>query len=284
MDRIDGALARWPVRERATLEGDERIDRALSGAAHGMGTGSEPDLLRSPLPASAGERLGQIPGRWWSALGGVAAVAAIAGGLFVGLPRGTSSDAGGLVATQPGGARPLHAEASPPSRTTLDDRGVDPADLPRALSNDRRVTGPAASRPGAAQRTAAPDPGAMTDLPKAGLGDPPSSDTLQPAAAVAAGSGLAGGPDSVPLRPSTGAIQSALGVAGRAARACLASSDPPSYATVTFRSDGSVSDVSVSGDAVGTPAESCIRGALSRARVPAFAEPSFAAPLTVRPN
>jgi hypothetical protein len=280
MDRIDGALARWPTRERAAFEGDEMVDRARRAAP---ATGAAADVLCAPLPASAAERLGGIPGGWWSALGGISAVAAVAVGIFIGLPRGTANDTAG-VGARPGATPSLQAEAPPAPRVSVDDRGVNPADLPRAASSDRRVTWPAAGRSGTAPKPAAPDPNAVADLAKDAPGSPASPDALQPAAAVAAGSGLAGGPDSVPLRPSTGAIQSALGVAGRAARACLAAGDPPSHATVTFRSDGSVSDVAVSGDGAGTPAEGCIRGALSRARVPAFAEPSFAAPVTVRPN
>ncbi|MGO9833856.1 MAG: hypothetical protein ACLP1X_06550 [Polyangiaceae bacterium] len=281
MDRIDGALARWPTREQAALEGDEMVDRARRGA---LATGAAAaDVLRPPLPASAAERLGAIPGGWWSALGGISAVAAVAAGVFIGLPRAATNDTAG-VGARPGATPAVQAEAPPAPPVAVDDRGVDLADLPRAASNDRRMTWPTAGRPGTAPKPTAPDPNAVADLPRGAPGSPASPDALQPAAAVAAGSGLAGGPDSVPLRPSTGAIQSALGVAGRAARACLAAGDPPSHATVTFRSDGSVSDVAVSGVATGTPAEGCIRGALSRARVPAFAEPSFAAPMTVRPN
>jgi hypothetical protein len=89
---------------------------------------------------------------------------------------------------------------------------------------------------------------------------------------------------TVPLKPSLGAIQGALGTALPAARACLGPDDPISRATVTFRSDGAVASVSVSGGAAGTPAEECIRSALMRARVAPFAQPTFTAPATVRPN
>jgi hypothetical protein len=53
---------------------------------------------------------------------------------------------------------------------------------------------------------------------------------------------------------------------------------------VTFRSDGSVESVSVTGNAAGKPAEACIRAALMKAHVAPFAQPSFSAPATVRPN
>jgi hypothetical protein len=53
---------------------------------------------------------------------------------------------------------------------------------------------------------------------------------------------------------------------------------------VTFQSDGSVQSVSVSGGAAGKPAETCIRAALMKARVPPFASPTFSAPATIRGN
>jgi hypothetical protein len=175
----------------------------------------------------------------------------------------------------------------------VDQPGIDPSDLPRVAANDRRATPPAAAHASGAPKVGILEPTTPTtgtpttgtEVPKGAPGAGATApDSLQPAAAVAAGSGLAGGPDSVPLRPSMGAVQSALGVAGRAARGCLAAGNAVSRATVTFRSDGSVSDVSVSGSAAGTPAEGCIRAALAKAQVPPFAEPSFAAPVTVRPN
>jgi hypothetical protein len=69
-----------------------------------------------------------------------------------------------------------------------------------------------------------------------------------------------------------------------AARVCLGPDDPISHATVTFKSDGSVEGVSISGGALGKPAEACIRAALMRAHVPPFAQPIFTAPATVRPD
>jgi hypothetical protein len=68
------------------------------------------------------------------------------------------------------------------------------------------------------------------------------------------------------------------------ARACLGPDDAVSHATVTFKSDGSVQSVAISGGAAGKPAEGCIRAALSKARVQPFVQPTFTAPATVRPN
>lgn len=87
----------------------------------------------------------------------------------------------------------------------------------------------------------------------------------------------------LPDKPSTGAVQAAVGSVMGGARACVAGQDGPSRATVTFGSDGRVQSVSVSGPAAGTPAEACIRAALSKARVQPFARSSFSVGATVRP-
>jgi hypothetical protein len=52
---------------------------------------------------------------------------------------------------------------------------------------------------------------------------------------------------------------------------------------VVFGSDGAVQSVAVSGWAAGKAAEACIKGALGKARVPAFAEATYGATVTVRP-
>jgi len=292
MDRIDGALSRWPVRERTPLDLDETAEAIASRAHWGVGgvggvggtggadLGPDASLLRAPLPATILERH-RTGGGWWTALAGIAAVAAVATGIFVGTTRNTANETSGVEVRAP--ATPS-VRRSPP-QAVADDRGIDPSELPRVGIGDRRTAPSGAARAaGGASKVASGPVGAAADVPKAVADDSRPSDALQPAAAVAAGSVLAG-VDSVPLRPSMGAIQSALGAAVRTARACLAAGDPPSQATVTFRSDGSVADVTVTGDAAGTPAGNCIRASLSRgARVPPFAEPTFAAPVTVRPN
>jgi hypothetical protein len=89
---------------------------------------------------------------------------------------------------------------------------------------------------------------------------------------------------SVPQKPSQGALQGALGAVMPTVRACLQPDDPISRATVTFDSSGAVTSVSVSGFAAGGPAEACIKSALGKAKVAPFAEPSYAASFTIRPN
>lgn len=87
----------------------------------------------------------------------------------------------------------------------------------------------------------------------------------------------------LPDKPSTGAVQAAIGAVMGSARACVAGQDEPSRASVTFGADGRVQSVSVSGKAAGTPAEACIRSALGKARVQPFARPSYSVGATVRP-
>ena len=101
----------------------------------------------------------------------------------------------------------------------------------------------------------------------------------KPAAAVTDGTPSAG---NVPQKPSQGAITGALGAVLGGARACVGPDDPISRATVTFASAGNVTSVTVSGGAVGKPAEGCIKAALSKAKVAPFAEASYSAPVTIR--
>jgi hypothetical protein len=89
---------------------------------------------------------------------------------------------------------------------------------------------------------------------------------------------------SMPARPSLGAIKSAVGAVLPAAQGCLDGDAPISYANITFRSDGSVAAVAISGWAAGKPVEACIRRALSGARVPPFRQATYAVPATVRGN
>jgi hypothetical protein len=84
-------------------------------------------------------------------------------------------------------------------------------------------------------------------------------------------------------RPSAGAAQAAVGAVLGAARSCIAGHPRPSSATIVFGSSGEVSQVSVGGEAAGTPAGGCIESALKKARVQPFAAPTFSLAVTVRP-
>ena len=91
-------------------------------------------------------------------------------------------------------------------------------------------------------------------------------------------------PGSVPQRPSQGQVAGAIGSVMGAARACLGSDEPVSHATLTFQSDGTVKSVSVTGFAAGKSQEGCIKGALSKAHVDPFAEATYPATISIRPN
>ena len=87
---------------------------------------------------------------------------------------------------------------------------------------------------------------------------------------------------SVPQKPSQGAVTGALGAVLPSARACLGPDDAVSRASITFTSAGTVQSVGVSGGAAGKPAEACIKGALSKAKLTPFAEATYTANITVR--
>jgi hypothetical protein len=89
---------------------------------------------------------------------------------------------------------------------------------------------------------------------------------------------------NVPLKPSAGAVAAGVGVVMAPARSCLSAGDAVTYAAVTFGSSGTVSSVAISGSAAGKPAEGCIKAALGRAKVPAFAQPNYTQRFPVRPN
>ncbi len=95
-------------------------------------------------------------------------------------------------------------------------------------------------------------------------------------------------PGSVPLKPSQGAIQGAL--RRRRSRPRAPASTPttrmlPRQRSPSSSRSGEVSRAwSISGGASGKPAEGCVRGALMKARVTPFAQPTFTSSTTVRPN
>jgi len=267
-----------------------------------------------PVPAVRDEKRDEkrdqkTRGSRWVAISSVVAAAAVAAGVFFGMQRTdrAPSPAAVTVAVAPPptpvAAQPaaVPATASP---LAAGDRGIDPASLPPAsagTASTATLRGPApsvaAAKPGAAPAAPTTDPALVAVVPTATAAPTASAslkDLMQQAAGVtssptatAATTSPAEGlpaPGSVPLKPSQGAIQGSLGAALPSARACLGPDDPISHATITFKSDGSVQSVGVSGGAVGKPAEACIRSALSKARVAPFAQPTFTATATVRPN
>lgn len=267
---------------------------------------SAPAVPSAPRPSpSASNRPS-----WLMVSGLVAAAAVVA--LFVGMrhPGNESPVQVTVVAPPPVTAAPTTATTAAPQASHAPlDQAVDPSTLPPADTAGGARSAPAAAiaaasptKSGPAAATAAPVAASATadtelaDKSKAPA--PGGSVSLETAMQQAAGpqstfSGTptatateapAAAPTSVPLKPSQGAINGALGAALPGARACLGPDDPISRATVTFQSDGTVQSVTVTGGAAGKPAEACIRSALMRAKVPPFAMPTFTAPATIRPN
>jgi hypothetical protein len=110
------------------------------------------------------------------------------------------------------------------------------------------------------------------------VGDAPAA---TPAAASTGANAAAG---NVPQKPSQGAVTGALGAVLSGARGCLGPDDPISRASVVFSSAGTVQSVNVSGASAGKPAEACIKGALMKAKLQPFAEPTYTANITIRHN
>ena len=279
---------------------------AVAAAAVAQSTmrsaGNEPRPI-----AVAREEKREKKGSPWVAIGGVVAAAAVAAGVFFGMQhtdRGASPAAVAVAppSTTTGAAQPV-AVAAQQTASPLppEERGVDPSSLPPASTGGVALHGPAplaAAKPGAATGAPTTDPALVAAIPTS-TAAPAGSASLQTLMQQAAGvtssptatAATTADPDdrlpapgSVPLKPSQGAIQGSLGAALPSARGCLGPDDPISHATITFKSDGTVQSVGVSGGAAGKPAEACIRAALSKARVTPFAQPTFTATATVRPN
>jgi hypothetical protein len=202
-------------------------------------------------------------------------------------PIAAASATSGALATN-------DVDVAPPTATEA------PAGTPRALAHPNRPqlhTGPAAAKapPPEAQKPAAPetDPSLIAkNLPPSPV--PEASSTLSEAMKQAAGPvgtmRTADGPGepqfapgSVAQRPSQGQVTGALGAVLPGARSCLPPGGAISRATVTFGSSGAVQSVVISGSASGRPEEVCIKAALSKARVPPFAQASYPTSVTIRP-
>jgi hypothetical protein len=101
--------------------------------------------------------------------------------------------------------------------------------------------------------------------------------------AVPANAGKPGGNQSVPEKPSQGSVNSAVGSVMGGAKACVAGADDVSRAQITFGSNGSVSNVSVTGWAANNGQSGCVKSALKGASVGPFSQPSFTVGVTIRP-
>jgi len=172
------------------------------------------------------------------------------------------------------------ADNRPPA-TEEAPRGVDPNSLPgeAAPASDPASSKPAPAVGGTPVRVVTGKPGAKGDRATAEPKDVdqslPPDPTLRPADSR-------GG--ELPAKPTSGAVQAALGAVLSGARHCVAGDDAPSSAVVVFGSDGRVQRVTVSGSAAGKSSATCIEAQLSRARVQPFAAPNFSVNATVRPE
>jgi hypothetical protein len=136
---------------------------------------------------------------------------------------------------------------------------------------------PAAAPPPAAA-PAAPEPTGLAGAIKKAAG--PTEPAPAPEKAEAKAAPPRG---DIPELPAQGAISGALGSPRAAARNCLAGHEAPSRATIVFASTGNVQSVTVSGPAAGTPAEACIKTAMSKTAVGAFKHASFSVSTTISP-
>jgi len=242
--------------------------------------------------------------------GVVALGAAAAGGLFVmKSPQNTEATTAAAVATtEPAAvaqAQPQVAEAEPTPADPAPVAAAEPTPEPEAEATPATTTavrGKVAARTtakgGAAAKhdTAAAKvegPAKMTEKDLAAASSGPAGDlgaamkkevgddgAKTPAAATTAHTSMG----NVPQKPSQGAVTGAVGAVLPGARACLGPDDPVSRAAIVFSSAGTVQSVNISGGAAGKPAEACIKGALMKAKVQPFAEPTYTANITVRHN
>ena len=241
-----------------------------------------PSLQPTPAPAPStpeASRPGpsQPLGLHWVG-GAVALLAAAALILLLVMRPSPTPDA--PVAVQPAAAKapapeaPANVPPAPvaaPPRVEQPSAGISPEQLPTAEPLAMRSSPSTAKK--ARSVTAAPAP-APEPAPAA-----PATDDLPPNPKLKLADD-----EERPSRPSTGAVISAVGTVMGGARACVAGHEAPSRAALVFGgSDGRVQSVEVTGPAAGTPAEACIKAALSGARVQPFAEDTFSIAVPVRP-
>jgi hypothetical protein len=172
------------------------------------------------------------------------------------------------AATVPGPLRPRN-----PNDKDGDGKPDKPADSSPPATPDTSVPSAAA----APTPVATGSVGALADEIRKRMGGTDDQGT-SPENATAAGNA-----DAKQQHPSAGAVSGAIGAVRGAARACLDGQESITRVSVVFSSDGTVKSISVSGGAGGTPAESCVRSAVQKAKVAPFVEPSYSTSFTIRP-
>ncbi len=174
------------------------------------------------------------------------------------------------------------APAPPPSRAPVPAPSpvlnVEEVPVDEGPAAGKAVGVPRASKP-QVHRTATGTRKEVATAHESASPEPPPAGPSEPGMVMADSQGV-----SLPDKPSTGAVQVAVGSVMGSARACVAGQGAPSRASVQFGSDGRVASVAVSGPAAGTEAEGCIKTALGRARVQPFSRAAYVVHLTVRPQ
>ncbi|MES1177182.1 MAG: hypothetical protein ABUL62_22865 [Myxococcales bacterium] len=173
-------------------------------------------------------------------------------------------------------------------------QGIDPSTLPgeaaakpAEVARGKAVAGPAAPAAGTPARSAA-EKVVLDEQESAPVAAVPPAEqekvvekTLPPDPALRPADSSGG---ELPVKPSSGAVQAALGAVMSGARHCVAGDDAPSSAVVRFGSDGRVQSVAVSGPASGKASGACIEAQLTKARVQPFAASNFSVNATIRPD
>jgi hypothetical protein len=280
-ERIDAALARWPRPDQRCEDADERVARILARIETEKGRRSNDRLLSAPFGADALPLLRRpIGGGPWLFAGGTASVvlAAAAAVLVVGgirrappLPPSATSVPVRVAVT-----------ASPSAVAPATDDAVDPSSLPRAPIGDVGI----GSGRGSLKRARSTPPSPTPPSAVAVAASPTLPADTEPEPTIPVGADRTGrpsaDPESVPLRPAAGAVESALAQVVPGARACLEPGQGVIRAAITFGSSGRVRDVAVVGMDGNDPVASCVRGALADAKVGPFAMPAFVWMATVR--
>lgn len=189
-------------------------------------------------------------------------------------PAPTTPSALSQSAVAPSASPLAHDRVTPPDEAP---RGIDPSTLPDQSAAPDSAASRAMPAAAAASAKTYASKATKNDRAAAAASDPglPPDPALRPADSR-------GG--ELPAKPTTGAVQAALGAVMSGARHCVAGDEAPSRAVVVFGSDGRVQQVTVSGTAAGKSSASCIEAQLSRARVQPFAASSFSVNATVRPE
>jgi len=295
---------------RRSVENKQAAEREMARASLALAAQQRPAVPPAPKPVAAAPiaNVGAPPlvsaASPWPKFGAAAAVIALAAGVLFWLrqPGAPVPLVSTVVptATPTSEAKPSNVAApgatpTPVPVAQLTPSGIDPNSLP-----DENTTKPldaahekpsagAARTPtaGAASSGSSAEKIVLDDDPEKAPGaakapvEKPVEKALPPDPALRPADSTGG---AVPAKPSTGAVQAALGAVMSGARHCVAGEDAASSAVVVFSSDGRVQSVSVSGPAAGQSSGACIQAQLSRARVQPFAASSFSVSATVRPD